>query len=332
MDIAFWVGVFVLSLAFLIKSSDYFIEYAERIGLSLGLSPVIIGTLILAFGTSLPELVTSVLAVLSNNSEIVMGNVVGSNIANVLMVGGVLMMTATKLVLHPRKFKLELISVPVVSLVLWYMVFDLEITGIESIVLLVLYLVYLFIVLKSSGNETEKLLHGEVTADGEELVVEETDPIKWHYWAILIGGAVGIYFGAEYTVKSIVKLSELLNIGKDVISLSAVALGTSLPELVVSVVSARKGNVDMAMGNILGSNIFNILAIISIPSFIGPLTITQGMVDVSLPVMVFAAVLIVGIVLTKRISVWVGMILLLLYVLYNIELFSGVFTSAMGLL
>lgn len=332
MDILFWIGVFVISLAFLIKSSDYFIEYAERIGLSLGLSPVIIGTLILAFGTSLPELVTSVIAVLSNNSEIVMGNVVGSNIANVLMVGGVLMLTATKVVLHPAKFKLELIGVPLVSVILWYMVFDLQITAIESIVLLILYLVYLYIVLKSSSNETEKHIHGEGENEGESLVVETTDPIKWHYWAILVGGAIGIYFGAEYTVTSIVKLSELLNIGKDVISLSAVALGTSLPELVVSVVSARKGNVDMAMGNILGSNIFNILAIVSIPSFLGPLAITQGIVNVSLPVMVFVAFLIVGIVLTRRIKIWAGMVLVLLYVLYNIELFSGVFTKALGLL
>lgn len=331
MDILFWVGVFVLSLAFLIKSSDYFIEYAERIGLSLGLSPVIIGTLILAFGTSLPELVTSILAVLSNNSEIVMGNVVGSNIANVLMVGGVLMLTATKVVVHPSKFKLELVGVPLVSIILWYMVSDLTISTIESVVLLVLYLAYLLFVLTGSASDTlehSHLVEGDII-EPEPSPVKE--PIKWQYWAILVAGAVGIYFGAEYTVKSIVKLSELLNIGKDVISLSAVALGTSLPELVVSVVSARKGNVDMAMGNILGSNIFNILAIISIPSFIGPLVITQGMVDVSLPVMVIVAFIIVGIVLTKRINIWAGMVLLLLYVLYNIELFSGVFTKALGL-
>lgn len=330
MDILFWVGVFVLSLAFLIRSSDYFIEYAERIGLGLGLSPVVIGTLILAFGTSLPELVTSVLAVLSNNSEIVMGNVVGSNIANILMVGGMLMLTATSAVITPKKFKLELVGVPLVSILLWVMLLDTDISLIDSVVLLVLYLVYLLLVLKGSADETQDKTH-QLSEDGAELIVEEADPIKWHYWAILLGGAVGIYFGAEYTVKSIVALSDLLNIGKDVISLSAVALGTSLPELVVSVVSARKGNVDMAMGNILGSNMFNILAIISIPSFIGPLKITQGLVDVSLPVMVFVAILMVGIVLTRKINIWAGMLLVLLYVLYNIELFSGVFTKAIGI-
>lgn len=330
MEILLWVGVFVLSLAFLIKSSDYFIEYAERIGLGLGLSPVVIGTLILAFGTSLPELVTSVLSVLSNNSEIVMGNVVGSNIANVLMVGGMLLLTATSSVITPKKFKLELVGVPLVSVILWVMLMDTEISLIDSTILLLLYLVYLLLVLRGSADDTQDKTH-HVGDEEPELVVEETDPIKWHYWAILLGGAVGIYFGAEYTVKSIVKLSDLLNIGKDVISLSAVALGTSLPELVVSIVSARKGNVDMAMGNILGSNIFNILAIISIPSFIGPLTITQDLVDVSVPVMVFVAFLIVGIVLTRKVNIWAGMVLVMLYVLYNIELFSGVFTKAMGI-
>lgn len=318
MDILLWTGVFVVSLALLIKSSDYFIEYSERIGLALGLSPLVIGTLILALGTSLPELVTSVLSVLEGASEIVTGNVVGSNIANIFLVGGILMIAAKKPDFHPRSFKNELWIVPMVSFILLAILFDKEVAIYESIVLLVLLAGYIWLSLRGPAmNEIEEELKETVEQEG----------IKWFYWLIMLGGAAGIYVGAEFTVKSIVRLSDILNIGKDVISLSAVALGTSLPELVVTVVSARKGNNDMAIGNILGSNIFNILAIISIPSFLGPIVVTDSVLIISIPVMILAALMFVFSLMARRFSVWFGVVLVLLYVLYNIELFSGIFSG-----
>lgn len=317
MDILLWIGVFVVSLAFLIKSSDYFIEYSERIGLALGLSPLVIGTLILGLGTSLPELVTSVLSVLEGASEIVTGNVVGSNIANVFLVGGVLMIAAKRADFNPKSFKLEIWLVPIVSVILLAVLWDKDVALYEGIVLLLLLGGYIWMSLRSPAMK-------EIEEELEEVSQKEGDSIKWFYWLILLGGAAGIYFGAEYTVRSIVKLSELLNIGKDVISLSAVALGTSLPELVVTIVSARKGNNEMAIGNILGSNIFNILAIISIPSFLGPIIVTDSVLLISIPVMILAALMFVLSLLVRKFNVWFGVVMVLLYLLYNVELFSGI--------
>lgn len=324
MDIALWIGVFVASLAFLIKSSDYFIEYAERVGLGMGLSPTLIGTIILAFGTSLPELVTSILAVLANSSEIVMGNVVGSNIANVLMVGGILLIAAKHFQFNLRSFRLDLVMLPIVSVLLWVFAYNGSIHLYEAGILLAVYVVYLVYSIRQDYRP-------ELDEELAKLQEEAKEPIKPYYWLVMAAGAVGIYFGAEYTVMSIIKLSEMLNIGKDVISLSAVALGTSLPELVVSVISARKGNMDLAIGNILGSNIFNILVIVSIPRFLGDLAITDGMLSVSIPLMVAVAVLIAAVLALRKLSVWLGVVLIGLYVLYNVELFSNVFTNALGM-
>lgn len=324
MDILLWVGVFIGSLAFLIKSSDYFIEYAEKVGLGLGLSPTLIGTIILAFGTSLPELVTSVLAVLENSSEIVLGNVVGSNIANVLMVGGTLLVAAKSHEFNLRSFRGDMIVVALASVLLWLFAYNRFIELYEAVILIVIYFAYLTYSLRYSTNP-------ELDEELKKLEAEAKEPIKWYYWLIMLGSAAGIYLGAEYTVKAIINLSEILKIGKDVISLSAVALGTSLPELVVSLLAARKGQMDLAIGNILGSNIFNILAIISIPRFIGSLTITSSIVDVSIPVMAVVALIFIALLVARRLSIWIGIVLVFLYLLYNVELFSNVFTKAMGL-
>lgn len=316
MEILTWSLIFMASLAFLIKSSDYFIDYAERIGLSIGMSPALIGTLILAFGTSIPELITSLIAVTTNNSEIVAGNVVGSNIANVLMVGGMLLIAAKSFEFNLKQFKIELWVLPFISLLLVWMFYDGKVDLIEASILLVLYVG--FLVLTVVRSKRNKQLEEE----------EEPAPkAKWYYWIVVILGAAGIYFGAKYTVTSIVQLSVLLGVKKDILALSAVALGTSLPELVVSIVAARKGQMDMALGNILGSNIFNILSILSIPSFISAVTISKDLYYISLPIMIVTSLLLVLLLRIKRLNIGVGIAFVVAYMLYNIELFSGIFSG-----
>lgn len=315
-EILLWLGVFVFSLAFLIKSSDYFIDYSEKVGLALGFSPVIIGTLILAFGTSLPELITSIIAVLKkappggeDPSTIVIGNVVGSNIANILFVGGAMMIMARKIHIKLKLISVELVVLLISAGLLVFFAYDMQFAGYEIIILLFGFLGYvLYTVFSHKPGEGEG---------------ENRGRIKWYYWLILIGGAGGIYIGAEYTVRSIQNLATMIGIGIEIIALSAVAIGTSLPELVVSIVAARKGNMDMAVGNILGSNIFNTFGIIAIPALIGNLNIPREVVLISLPVMVFSTLLLIGLLLTKKLYVWQGFLLLAFYGLYMFELFTG---------
>ena len=138
----------------------------------------------------------------------------------------------------------------------------------------------------------------------------------------LVGGAAVLYFAAQYTIKSVIELSTLVDIGTDVIAISAVALGTSLPELVVSVVAARRGNLDIAIGNVLGSSIFNAFAVAGIPALIAPLPVTHAVLTIGLPFMAVATVLFFFMAQDREVTRWEGMPLVLFYVLFLGRLFK----------
>lgn len=311
--IGWWILIFVVALALLVKSSDWFVEYAEKVGLSIGMSPIVIGVLLLAFGTSLPELGTSIIAMLKQSPEIVLGNVVGSNIANILMVGGALFLVAGKAKFNPRQFKTELWLVPTTAILLLLLSLNLFISTWESVVLLVAYVAYVAYSVRQS-MKVDKLVE---TVEPEE----KPEPAKWYYWLFLLCSGAGIYFGAEYTIEAILQIAEHFTIGKEVIALTAVAMGTSLPELFVSIAAGRKGKLDMALGNILGSNIFNILAIISIPSFLGPMTVPADFVSFSMPFMIGLSLVLVAVILSRRSNRALGVLFLLGYVAYTAGLY-----------
>jgi len=245
----------IAALAVLLLASDWFIEAAEKIGLSLGISTFIIGVTIVAFGTSLPELAASIAAVNNNTSEIVIGNVVGSNITNILLVLGLTAVVGKQIKLN---FDLWDIDMPLLfgSIFLMYFTLsDLHLSFGEAI----LYLCALVAFLLNS-------VLGSVSTDDERPKVKPMDIAK------LIAGAVLVYFGAEYTIVGIKGFSEAAGISAEVISLTFIALGTSLPEIFVSLSAIKKGKHAIAVGNVLGSNIFNSYAVMAIPSFMGPLT------------------------------------------------------------
>jgi len=312
--IGWWVVIFVVALAALVKSSDWFVEYAEKVGLSIGLSPTVIGVLLLAFGTSLPELGTSIIAMLKNSPEIVLGNVVGSNVANILLVGGTLFLVAGKSSFSPRNFKAELLLVPVTAILLFALAFNLFISIWESIILLVAYAGYVLYSVRES-NKVKAILE-EV-----EGVASKPEPAKWYYWVFLLGSGAGIYFGAEYTIEAIMHIADHFTVGKEIVALTAVALGTSLPELFVSIAAGRKGKLEMALGNILGSNIFNILGIVSIPSLLGPMTVPASMVNFNMPFMIGLSLLMVGIIVSRRSNRIIGGLFVLAYVAYTVGLY-----------
>lgn len=316
-DLLIWGGVFVLTLASLIYAANHFINASERIGLGLGIPPFIIGVTLVALGTSLPELITSILAVVADSSEIVLGNVVGSNISNICLIMGLTSVFAGKIEL---KFDVLAVDLPMVvgsAFMLGLMVMDTQFQAFEGLILLSGIFLYLSYVL-FSGKENRKA-HPET----QEAIAVRPE-IRWTVYLILLLSGGAIYFSAAYNVESIIRLSDILGISKEFISLTMVALGTSLPELVVSLAAIRSGNTEIAIGNVLGSNIFNIYGVMGIPSLFGTLIVPESILSFSLPMMIAASVMAFFIIQTKTISRWAGWILIMMYVLFVGNLISTI--------
>jgi cation:H+ antiporter len=261
--------LFVASLTLLIYSSNKFIDSSEKVGLSLGISPFIIGVTIVAFGTSLPELATSIISVLEGSSEIVVGNVVGSNITNILLVLGLSTIAAGQIKINRNIMDVDIPLMTGSAVLLYFILGDLEISPFDTTILIIGMISFL---LYTINNKEE-----------EKITKSPTGIITY---LIMAGAAVGVYFGAAYTVESVTELSILFDVDPSIISLGVLALGTSLPEIVVSVAAARRGIHEMAIGNVIGSNIFNTYAVMGIPSLVGPLTIPPDILAFSLPFMV----------------------------------------------
>ncbi len=302
-----WVAIFIVSLAVLIKASDLFTTAAEKIGLHFRIPPFIIGVTIVALGTSLPELISSIYAVFQGAPEMVVGNVVGSNITNIFLVLGLAAIVAKKM-----EISFELIEVDLPLLIgsaffLGLTLMDKVFTFGEAILSLVGITIYLVYTVSMQNGHTTKKTKKEVKSLGK---------LQWHTIVILIASALFIFIGAKYTVESVIQISEIINIGKEIIAITVVALGTSLPELVVSITAARKGKAEIAIGNVLGSNIFNTFAVMGIPALFGDLIIPDSILSFGLPMMVVATLLYLFITQDKKITRWEGSLLLLFYVFF----------------
>ncbi len=300
-----YIGIFAVSLFALLQASDFFVASAEKIGLSFGIPPFIIGVTVVAFGTSLPELASSIAAVVEGSSDIVIGNVVGSNIANVALVLGLVAIIGKEIKVHDTIMHADIPLLVLSAFLLWFVVYDGKVTIFEAIFLLIALVIF--------------LLHS-LTGNKEEEV--ERPKITWQTIVILLASAVVIKFGADYTVLGIVKLSGLMGIGSAVIAQSLVALGTSLPEVFVSIAAIKKGQTDMAVGNVLGSNIFNTYAVMSIPAFIGPLVIPPDVLQFSLPYMIALTIALAVMCISRTICRWEGYMLILFYVFFLVKLFA----------
>lgn len=305
MILLFWLIVFVVSLFILIKASDYFTDSAEKIGLSFGLSPFIVGVTIVAFGTSLPELASSIMAVLQNSSEIVVGNVVGSNITNIFLILGISAILGKTL-----KIDHDLISVDLPMFVgsaffLSLTILDGKFSIGEAILAIIGIILYTTYTAKADKKENEL-----------DIKIQKDKKKNWIVYSILTLSIIFIYLGAKYTVDSVIKIAEILKIGKEIIAIGVVALGTSLPELVVSIRAAKKGKAEIAIGNILGSNIFNIFAVMGISALFGTLIIPNSIITFGLPVMLVATLLYFFITQDKKITIWEGWLLILFYVFF----------------
>jgi len=312
-NIIIWLLVLIASLTILAKSSDKFTEAAEKIGLSLGMSPFVVGVTIVAVGTSLPELISSVIAVIQNNSEIVVGNVVGSNITNILLILGVSAVLSKKIKIKESFIRIDLMVFVSSAFILVLTMLNGTITLPESIILCLCFVVYITYIIKTKkvkSNKLRKMLIPRI----------KKEPIKAKLYLVLFITTILIFISAKYTIDSIVQLSSLVSLGKDVIAATILAFGTSLPELAVSVSAARKGKPEIAVGNILGSNIFNIFVVVGIAGLFGTLIVTSNLIIIGSFFMVLATILYFFIIKDRVISKWEGFFLLLLYVLFIIQI------------
>ncbi len=314
-NLALLIFLFILSLAVLIKSSNLFTDAAEKIGIKLKIPSFIVGVTLLALGTSLPELITSIISVIKNSSEIVIGNVTGSNISNIFLILGCCAVYSKKMKIN---YDLEKVDLPLLigsAFLFLIMVWDGKFTTFEALLSLIGLMIY--IIHATQAKEIKIIVHTDIDKDMDK----SSDIPIWKSWLLLCISGILLYLGATYTVQSIIHISDKLSIGKEIISASAVALGTSLPELIVSLSAIKKGNPEMAVGNILGSNIFNTFAVMGIPGLLGSLVIPHGIVVEVVPIMIIATLVFYFLTLKKELTQWEGFILLLFYVLFIKNLF-----------
>jgi len=318
MPMLIWLAVLAGALLVLVKAADVFTDGAEAVGLSLGLPPYVVGVTIVAVGTSLPELVSSVIAVVRGNPEIVLGNVVGSNIANILLVLGIAAilgrrMTATWEILHVD-LPLLVSSAFLLAIVAW----DGGVTLAESLACILGTVIYVTYALNMSLRREGR--HADLEQSVEEELGAERGRISSSVWLKLAFGAVGVYFGAEYTVRGVIELAAIFGVATDFIAISAVALGTSLPELAVSITAARKGNLEVAIGNVLGSSVFNSFAVVGVAGLFGTLVVAPTVSTLGLPIMVIATLLYFFMLQDREITAWEGWMLVLFYAVFLVQL------------
>lgn len=327
-----WILIFILSLALLVKSADWFVESSEKIGLALKVSPFIIGVTIVAIGTSFPELATSLAAVFKKAPEIVAANVIGSNIANILLIVGLSAVVAKKLAVRRSLIDIDLPLLASTTVLFGFILWDRTVIRPEGILLIFAFLVYLFYTISQRREETEKPLPEEVVP-GEtvevlpsrfdrRIVKESIEKLNFKVFLFLILGVFGLAVGANYLIDSVLKLAEILKIATSIIAILGVAVGTSLPELVVSVRAAWQKKYEIALGNVFGSNVFNALLVMGLPGLIKPLLVDDLTFKIGFPFMIIATLLLVISGITRRVSLWEGSMFLLIYILFIIKLFG----------
>ena len=313
-----WMYVFlIVGFALLLKGADFFVDGASSIARLLKVSPLIIGLTIVAFGTSFPELAVSVTSAIKGQNELAVGNVVGSNIFNSLMVLGFSALFMP-VVVQKNLIQKDLPFNILLSFILFVLFFDTvfnpgfpnTLSRGDGIVLLAFFAVYMFYMVftaLSSRSEYEQQTEGDIKQMGVTKSILFT-----------IFGAVAIVLGGDLTVDAASAIALSWGMSETLVGLTIVAIGTSLPELVTSIIAAKKGECDLAVGNVVGSNIFNILLILGVSSTINPIEMTDPHLFADMLIMLAVSVLTFAVSVPKKIHRWEGAVMIALYVGYMV--------------
>jgi len=330
----FWIVVFIVALAILIKGADFMLEGAERIGLALGLTPFVVGVVIVGLGTSFPELISSFVAVMQNQTEIVAANAIGSNIANILLVIGISAILGKKLSISKELIDLDLPLLSISTFIFLAAAYDGVITRPESLLLVVTFIVYFLYTIKHQDNKVISVEHVDLIpdedsdpidldGDGELSVAEAaTEKITKRDIALLLAGVTMLVIGAKYLIDSVVSLADIYGLATGAIALVAVAIGTSLPELLVSIKAAKRGRSEVVLGNIFGSNAFNLLIVVGLPGLFTTLKLDSPTLLIGLPALIITTILFVISGISRKVHQWEGYMFLLLYIFFIGKLFA----------
>jgi len=304
-----WAAVvLVAGFVLLIKGADYFVEGSSSVAKRLRVPSIIIGLTIVAMGTSLPECAVSVTASLSGQNALAVSNVVGSNIFNLMVVCGFCAVFSS-LPIDKNTLKKEFpfsIACGVLLLVLGYI--GMTVGHLDGVILLVLFTGYIVYMVRSALK---------ARAAGQQVEEEEYKILPvWKSILFIVGGMIAIKFGGDFVVDGAVVIATGFGLSENLIGLTIVACGTSLPELVTSVVAAKKNEVDMALGNVIGSNVFNVLFVLGIATSISPIAfIMENIIDIAILTLMSAFVWFLG--WTKqKIDRKEGIIMLVIYAVY----------------
>jgi len=311
-------AMFVLGLAALVAGAEALVRGASRLAVAWGISPLVVGLTVVAFGTSAPEMAVSVDAALSGTTGLAIGNVVGSNIANVLLILGVSALVAPLLVAE-QIIRQEIPVMIGASLLVVVMALDGNIGRIEAVLLFALVIAYTVFLVVQSRRATQ--------ATTDEFA-SEIPTSQWdRHWgvqaALVLGGLALLVLGAEWLVSAAVAFAKVMGVSDLVIGLTVVAVGTSMPEIATSLIAALRGQRDIAVGNVVGSNIFNLLAVLGAAGIVstGGLGVPDAARNFDLWVMLAVAFACLPILLTGReIARWEGAVFLGYYAAYLLYL------------
>lgn len=307
----FEVFILILGLVLLILGGDFLVKGASRIALRFNVSSLVIGLTIVAFSTSAPELLVSLNAAFKEAPDFAMGNVVGSNISNLGLVLGVACLFGY-IPIHRGTATRDWFTAMLASTLLYLFTLDGDLIFWEGAVLFACLVIYLSILLLKTKKDQVKLDYS-IEPDKDTPFEKFKD-----VFLLMIGGAC-LYFGSNWFIDGAADIATELGVSQRIIGLTILAIGTSLPELVTSVIAAKKGETDLALGNLLGSNIFNVLSILGITSMVHPLEVNQMIIDSDMIWMLGITLAILPLMLLrKRLGTPSGIILLLGYTTYII--------------
>ena len=304
MDLLLQFALLALGFVLLGKGADWFVEGAAGIAAKFGIPQLVIGLTIVAMGTSAPEAAVSIAASLKGSADITIGNVVGSNIMNILVILGCAAVI-TPLLLARSTARIEIPYVIAITALLYFQGMDGAITFFDGVILCVGFVVYLLYLYRMAINSApiEKEEQGEEMSLGKCVV-----------WTL--GGLAVIIAGSNVTVNAATAIAVFMGLSERIIGLTIVALGTSLPELFTSVTAARKGNADIAIGNIVGSNIFNILFVVALSALIVDIPFDKAFTFDSYVAIAAAVLLWVCVLPKEKLARWAGALMLASYGVY----------------
>lgn len=308
--VSVWMVILVLSLFVLVRGASTFVEGAKQMGESFGMSKFAVGVLIVGFGTSLPELASSITAALEGETAIVIANAVGSNITNILLIVGVLAAFGGSIVIKRELIKTELPIFFIATVHFLAVVYDGVVDRLEAILLLGTFVAYIW------------FLFYEAHSEHKIKMTENSNRSFLHFKSLIFIaiGLIAVLLGANYTVEMVVNIATALAVPIGLVSIAAIALGTSLPELFVCIEAIRKGEQELAIGNIFGSNAFNILVVIGLPALIVPLVADTVVMNLGIGILLAASAIFFVNGLAKQVMRWEGMMMLLFFAFFLIKL------------